>query len=44
MELESKLTVINDRLSKVQMSIDELITKIEETGATKMKVCVFVNI
>lgn len=40
MEIESKLSFLNDRLVQVQKSINELARDIENISATKIKVCI----
>lgn len=43
MELESKLSNLNEKLIQVQTNIDELISNIEEIAATKIKVCTIIT-
>lgn len=39
MELESKITYTNDKLNKIHKTVNDLIKKIEDIGAIKIKVC-----
>lgn len=45
MEMESKLTYMNEQLDLVQTNNNDLMRKIKDTGTTKIKVCIsFKNI
>lgn len=41
MELESKFSILNDRLIELQININNLIRNIEDIGGTKLKVSIW---
>lgn len=43
MELESKLSNLNDKLIQVRINVDDLIKSIEDIGVTKNKVCILLK-
>jgi len=43
-KLENKLTYLNDNMINIQKSINDILRNIEDIGATKIKVCIFLKI
>lgn len=43
MKLENKLTYLNDSMVNTQKSINDILRNIEDNGATKIKVCIFLK-
>lgn len=41
---ENKLTYLNDNMINIQKSINDILRNIEDIGATKIKVCIFLKI
>lgn len=43
MELVNKLTYLNNSMINIQKSINDILRNIEDIGATKIKVCIFLK-
>jgi len=44
MKLENKLTYLKNSMISIQKSINDILRNIEDIGATKIKVCIFLKI